>query len=139
MKKIMSTLLCAGLLMSSCVSKHEGKESKSVQEQTVKPVILVGETLKYNYGEDVYLVSFRSKTKLHWKCLEGSEQGKEATETYKLQQIGTHRVFIAWVEADGLGVSQVLDLKTNKVYSYLKIDQELVALEGMITKPTTRQ
>ncbi len=48
-------------------------------------------------------------------------------------------LFIAWVEADGLGVSQVLDLKTNKVYSYLKIDQELVALEGMITKPTTRQ
>ena len=95
---------------------------------------LLGKTFKYTYKDAVYHVQFKSASELHWKAMQGEEAGREDLETYTLQKISPTEYFIAWIEKDGLGVSQVLNLKEKRVHTFLKIDKELISLNGTLTQ-----
>ena len=45
-----------------------------------------------------------------------------------------HTYFISWIEADGLGVSQVLDLTEKTIKVYLFRDQTLTFITGVVTQ-----
>ena len=91
---------------------------------------LIGKTFEYTYGDVVYHVNFKSANTLHWKAIKGEEAGREDDETYTIQQLSSTTYFIAWIEKDGLGVSQVLNLKDKKINAFLKIDKEIIPLTG---------
>ncbi|WP_158839218.1 phenolic acid decarboxylase [Polaribacter sp. L3A8] len=131
-KKII-VLLCFFTLLTSC-SKGQKKDVKEniKNELNLKTISLKGKTFLYNYVDYQYEVSFKSENQLHWKCIKGNELGREEDEHYKLQRINDYTLFISWVEKDGLGVSQVINLREYKVNSYLKIDKEIMPLMGTI-------
>lgn len=117
----------------SCISINETKTNQIATEVVEeKPINLVGKTLEYNYGNTVYEVSFKSNNQLHWKCTKGDELGQEADEIYFTHRLSNHTLFISWIESNGLGVSQVLNLKENVVDCFLKIDKEVISLSGKI-------
>lgn len=91
-----------------------------------------GKSLVYDYGSYAYQLDFKSSDKLHWKCIKGDEKGKEADETYSTQRLNDATFFISWVESDGLGVSQVLNLEAMTIHCYLKIDREIIPLSGSV-------
>lgn len=91
---------------------------------------LIGKTFEYNYGDVIYHINFKSNNTLHWKAIKGEEEGREDDETYSLQQLSSTTYFIAWIEKDGLGVSQIINLKDKKINSFLKIDKEIISLTG---------
>jgi phenolic acid decarboxylase len=94
---------------------------------------LVGKTLEYDYGSNtVYQVRFDSETVMTWTCIQGDEPGRSASETYFVQEISDAVYFLGWVEADGLGVTQVLDLDSHKIYVYLKMHQNMTSLQGTV-------
>ncbi|RNL92303.1 hypothetical protein ED312_03695 [Sinomicrobium pectinilyticum] len=118
----------------SCKNQNESKDKLTEVEKNTpeKIVSLSGKTFEYNYGDYVYEVNFKSENMLHWKCVKGDEKGKEADETYSEQRLNNHTLFISWVEQDGLGVSQVVNLKDNTVNTFLRIDKEIIPLTGTI-------
>lgn len=137
MKKLIVALL-ALTVFTSCKNETETAQKPTIQletkAETVKeePINLVGKKLEYNYGSYIYHLHFKTEDKLHWKCVEGDEKGKEADETYATQRLNNHTFFVSWIEADGLGVSQVINLKDHTINCYLKIDKDIVPLSGTI-------
>jgi phenolic acid decarboxylase len=93
---------------------------------------LLGNTFEYDYGDGAYEVHFNSPTSLTWQCVKGQEVGKSATERCQIQQLSPTTYLIAWIEADGLGVSQMLDLMERKISVYLFKDQSLTFLTGVV-------
>jgi hypothetical protein len=83
------------------------------------PANLIGKTVEYRYGEDVYHVTFDSDSTLRWEAVAGNETGAKENETYVAEWIEVRKLFITWGEANGIGVSQVLDFQKGKVYNHL--------------------
>lgn len=135
MRKVILTLFML-IAIASCKNETEHKsETTTKQEKNMTKdaeMTLIGKTLEYNYGKAIYHVTFNTAKNLHWKCIAGDEKGKEADETYVEQRLNGHTFFISWVEADGLGVSQVVNLKDLKVNCYLKIEKDIIPLSGTI-------
>lgn len=127
---LISTMSCANENAKTPQADKNGTmKSTAVAEKSIP---LVGKTLEYNYGKNVYQVQFKTAKDLHWKCMKGDEKGKEADETYVTQKLNDYTYFVSWVEADGLGVSQVVNLKDNVVHCYLKIEKDIIPLSGSI-------
>ncbi|RBQ30633.1 hypothetical protein CRU92_11470 [Arcobacter sp. FW59] len=120
---IYTILLIVMLAFSGCDTKIETKDEIS----------LAGKIFEYDYGTAGYRVEYKSDDVLHWKAIKGEETGRESDEAYKMQKLGENVYFVSWVEADGLGVSIVLNLKENKVNAFLKIDREIIPLSGTVT------
>lgn len=93
---------------------------------------LTGKTFQYDYGAAVYKIHFTSEDALHWHCLEGDEQGREDDETYHVHALNADTFFISWIEKDGTGVSQVLNLQEMTVHCFLKVDKECIPLAGKV-------
>ncbi|MBL7874640.1 MAG: hypothetical protein JNL53_03195 [Cyclobacteriaceae bacterium] len=83
------------------------------------PLPLAGKTIEYRYGESVYHVTFDSDTTLLWEAIAGDETGAKENETYVAEWIDQDKLFITWGEANGIGVSQVLDFSAGEVYNHL--------------------
>jgi len=93
---------------------------------------LLGKTFQYDYGPLVYEVNFKSETELHWKQIKGEQQGKEADEKYSIHHVNPYTFFIAWIEEEGFGISQVLDVRDKVIETIVRIDKELMPLQGTI-------
>ncbi|MDR7209855.1 MoaF-related domain-containing protein [Flavobacterium piscis] len=134
MKKTILAILMMSFILS-CKEQGKDKVSKSNEIDkisTEKLINLSGKTLEYNYGEYVYVVNFKSDRQLHWKCVKGTEKGREAVETYYTQHLNNDSLFVSWVEQDGLGVSQVINFKNHTITCFLKMDKEVIPLSGTI-------
>ena len=56
---------------------------------------------------------------MHWEAMAGDEKGVKEDENYKIVSIDRQKLFITWGEANGIGVSQVLDFEKGIVYNHL--------------------
>jgi phenolic acid decarboxylase len=102
--------IISSVIMSSCNQKTDLK---------IEPNDLIGKTIEYTYGESIYHVTIDSDTQLHWEAMAGDEKGVLEEETYVIESIGDATLFITWGEANGIGVSQVLDFKNGVVHNHL--------------------
>jgi hypothetical protein len=93
---------------------------------------LIGQTLEYRYGESIYHVTFDSDSTLHWEAVAGDETGAKENETYVAEWIESQKLFITWGEANGIGVSQILDFEKGKVYNHLLRNRDASLSEGEI-------
>lgn len=92
---------------------------------SIQPKSLIGKTIEYKYGEDIFHVTLDSDSTLHWEGMAGHEKGVKANETYFMESLDSARIFIMWDEASGIAVSQVLDFEQGKVYNHLMQNREL--------------
>ncbi len=99
----------------------------------IEPEInLSGKKFEYNYGDFVYEIVFKSNSSLEWNCTQGEDKGKNGIEKYSFQKLDKNLFFISWIEKDGLGVSQVVNFKENKINTFLKQEKEIISLSGTI-------
>jgi hypothetical protein len=103
-----SVLVLALMILATCTTPSN--------ESSIN---LIGKTVEYRYGEDVYHVSFDSDSTLHWAAVAGDETGVMENETYVAEWIEPRKLFITWGEANGIGVSQILDFEKGKVHNHL--------------------
>lgn len=132
-KTILTILIIAAIF--SCKNQNENKhmeKNQNASNSSLKVDSLSGKNFEYNYGNFIYEVNFKSETELHWKCIKGDDKGNEANENYHTFRLNNSTLFISWVEKDGLGVSQVLNLEDKSVKTFLKIDKEIIPLTGTI-------
>lgn len=78
-------------------------------EQTIG---LAGKTFEYHVADYHLRLTFEEETRVHWEYLSapGGLTGKNATETIEQMPVRDDVVIIAWKEADGTQVVDVLDL-----------------------------
>jgi len=119
MKEIIS--LCLLLLLAGCNPSANAPINS-----------LVGKTVEYRYGESVYHVTFDSDSTMHWEAMAGDETGTKENETYVAEWIDSQTLFITWGEANGIGVSQLLDFEKGKVYNHLLRHRDASKGEGDI-------
>lgn len=93
---------------------------------------LVGKTIEYRYGESVYHVTFETDSTMHWEAIAGEESGVKENETYVAEWIDSQRLFITWGEANGIGVSQILDFEKGKVHNHLLRNRNASIGDGRI-------
>ena len=99
---------------------------------STQPFDLIGKTIEYRYGKSVYHVTFDNDSEMHWEAISGDETGVKEKETYKLHVLDDQTVFITWGEANGIGVSQVLDFKKGIVYNHLLRGRDVDIMTGEI-------
>ncbi|RFS13716.1 MoaF-related domain-containing protein [Emticicia sp. C21] len=127
MNKIL-LLIGSIVFLSSCVGK--GEEIPLIKTGKLE----VGQTYVYDYGDALYEVKCLTDSTLRWECVFGEEKGRQETDRYYQKELEGNSVFVTWAEADGIGVSQVIDFNKNKVQSYLLIDKKIELAEAKITK-----
>ncbi|WP_158837900.1 MoaF-related domain-containing protein [Polaribacter sp. L3A8] len=134
----MKNIVFAIMMLTTIISckKHNGNENnQTVVDKNMsqeKVISVTGKTFEYNYGDSVYEVHFKSENILHWKCIKGEEKDREEDENYSKQRLNNYTLFLSWIEKDGLGVSQVVNLKKNSVNTFLTIQKEIIPISGTI-------
>src|SRR5207249_17923 len=92
-----------------------------------------GHRFQYSYENGITLViAFADEHTLHWEAITGPEQGHSATEAYDSVVVAPNIHFIAWLEADGTAVSQVVDYNQMVVHTSLIYDGNRVFLCGTL-------
>ncbi len=99
---------------------------------TANKPILIGQTIAYSYGSDVYHLTFDTDTTLHWEAIVGNEKGLKGTEKYSSDWIDNNLLFITWAENNGTGVSQILNFKKGSVKNHLLHGRQATKGDGKI-------
>ncbi len=119
MKYFASLFILAAIIITGCSNSES--------------VTYVGKTLEYQYGESIYHVTFDSDSEMHWEAVAGDETGAKENENYKAEWVDSQKLFITWVEANGIGVSQILDFENGIVYNHLLRGREVNVGTGKIS------
>ena len=119
------------LVLFSCQIRT-GEEKTSLESLQSEPIEIIGKTIEYRYGESVYHVTIDSESEMHWEAITGDEKGVQEEETYKMEYLDHQTIFITWGEANGIGVSQVLDFKNGVVHNHLLRGREVSIGKGKI-------
>ncbi len=82
-------------------------------------VVLKGRNFEYRLGDYHLRLSFLDETRLQWLYLAAPNglTGKTAVQDIDRRDIGPGLVLMAWDEADGSRVIDVLDLNTNVLHA----------------------
>ncbi len=126
-------LFFLALFMFSC--EQPRKEPGATDQQPIQMTMkdLVGKTIEYRYGEDIYHVTIDNESEMHWEAMAGGEKGVLEEEHYKSEFINRQKLFITWGEANGIGVSQVLDFEKGVVHNHLLRGRDISIGKGEIS------
>ena len=130
MKQFM-LFFCSALLLTtiySCKNETTAVSEDAAEDTTVVSMTakdLIGKTIEYRYGEDIYHVTLDTDSTMHWEAMAGAEKGIKENETYFMEAIDDNKMFITWDEANGIAVAQVLDFEKGIVYNHLMINRAL--------------
>lgn len=79
------------------------------------PETLIGKTFDIEYAsehsKDTYRFDVKDESKIIWKRIAGTDVGKGDEEDYCITLLDEDKILITWIEADGLGLSNVLNFK----------------------------
>ena len=124
------------MLLFSCkgeTSLPQNTDSEEAKcESHISPQDIIVKTIEYKYGESIYLVHIDTDSTMHWEAVSGDEKGVVEHEKYKIESIGYNRLFITWGEANGIGVSQVLDFENGIVHNHLLRGRDISIGKGQI-------
>ncbi len=112
MKKLIPLFL---LILVACKVEINGSEES---------IELIGKTIEYRYGSDIYHVTIDSNNELHWEGLQGEDKGVVYEETYVSEWLDDGKLFISWEEANGIAVSQILDFEAGIVHNHLMNERD---------------
>ena len=118
------------IILNACEQKPT--ENNTSISNKPKPEDLIGKTIEYQYGENIYHVTIDSDSLMHWEAMAGAEKGALENETYIIEPIEDGSLFITWGEANGIGVAQVLDFERGVVYNHLLRGRAVRSEQGKI-------
>lgn len=101
---------------SIATSAHiNSRVSTTLKMSNVTPESLIGRTFDIVYAsdhsKDTYRFDVETDNKIKWERIAGTDVGKGDTEDYVITQIDAENMLVTWIEADGLGLSNVLNFK----------------------------
>lgn len=85
--------------------------------------LLVGKRFLITYETgDTFEVYYKSRSELLWKAVGGPTAGSSGKETIHAVEAAPKVFFLSWLEKTGISVSQLLDLNTMQVTTFMTFD-----------------
>ena len=94
---------------------------------------LIGKTLVFEYTSDTYRIEVLSNARLHWTQLRGDTPGKGDDEDYVYSLLSDDLGLITWIEADGLGLSNVLNFAEATVTTHANMGRTVYLDPGKLS------
>ena len=113
--RLLSSSSSSSLFSSSSSNSNNNKNNNMSAVSTIKtPNDLIGKSFDIEYKSEKSNATYRfhvlTDSKLKWELMKGEGNGNGDEEDYVITQITDEgKLLITWIEADGLGLSNVLD------------------------------
>ena len=108
-----SSLFRSSALLAAANNKNMSSSSTASHTMLMTPTTLIGKMFDIEYAsehsKDTYRFQVLDESKIAWKRIAGTNVGQGDTEDYVITQLDDQKLLITWIEADGLGLSNVLD------------------------------
>jgi len=102
---------------------------------TIAQALLPTGTFIYKYTDGpTYKVTIPNAETLNWECLEGAEKGAKGEERPTRFAVDDGVFFATWIEKSGVIVTQVVNLKSMKVYTTIVEGTERYVLTGEVVR-----
>ncbi len=95
---------------------------------------LVGQIFFFDYLSESYRIEILSTNKLHWTRVKGENSGVNDEESYVFSTLDERKIMLTWIEADGLGLSNVLDLNAKTLTTHANLGREVFVNSGVLGK-----
>ena len=86
---------------------------------------MVGSVFHFVYSDETYRIEVLSLEKLRWTRIEGEDVGQCDEESYTFSELAGGLTMLSWVEADMLGLSNVLDFTAGTVITHAKVGRDV--------------
>ena len=107
------------------------------------PQDLIGSTFDFVYASEhsqaTYRFNVMTDSKIKWDLIEGEGNGTGDEEDYVISELDGGKLLITWIEADGLGLSNVLDFKENTVLTHGNNGRKVWKHTGKLTLLTDKK
>lgn len=94
---------------------------------------LVGTTLMFGYESETYRVEILDEERLRWTRTAGEDVGRGDVERYVASPLGEGVFLVTWIEADGLGLSNVIDLPRGVLTTHANQEREVFENPGSVS------
>ncbi len=91
---------------------------------------IVGASFKFIYLDETYRIDVKSEKRLCWTREAGDNAGQSDEETYVFDVLSPEIILLTWVEADGLGLSNVLNLRDGTLITHANHGREVFQNKG---------
>ena len=93
---------------------------------------IIGRTFLFEYEAESYRIEVLDGTTVQWTQTKGPEEGKTDIERYILSRLGDRSVAITWIEADGLGLTNILDFEKLSVTTHANVGRDVFENAGKL-------
>lgn len=91
---------------------------------------LIGKSFDLIYASETYRIEILDDAKLRWKRIKGDNAGQGDEEAYQYSRISETISLITWIEADGLGLSNVLCFSDTTLTTHANMGRDVFINPG---------
>lgn len=122
MRSILIALSFVAMGVASC-QNNDGERRDFTERMpsiamTADSAHLIGKRVRLIYPEYTTFESFQSDTSIIWTSIDTDGERDEGRESIHYRQIEENIHFISWINKEGEFVSQIIDTKALKVYTF---------------------
>ena len=93
---------------------------------------LVGKEFGFEYTSETYVIQVMDGETLNWTQSKGPNQGNGDTERYNLSNASDTLMMISWVEVDGLGLTNLLDMGNMTLTTHASMGRDVFVNRGKL-------
>lgn len=98
--------------------------------QKVTHKSIVGKNFQLIYSDETYRIDVISESRLRWTREAGDNAGQSDEETYVFDVLSPEIILLTWIEADGLGLSNVLNVLDGALITHANHGREVFQNKG---------
>lgn len=91
-----------------------------------------GKSFKFIYASETYHIEIIDEESLKWTQLQGPHEGRSDTERYVGSVLSPDIVLLTWIEADGLGLSNALNIAEMTVTTHANMGRDVFRNPGTL-------
>lgn len=94
---------------------------------------IIGTSFRLVYSDETYRIEILSENSLRWTRVAGDNAGQTDEEDYVFDPVSTEIIMLTWVEADGLGLSSVMNLTNGSLITHANQGRDVFQNKGRHT------
>lgn len=94
---------------------------------------IIGASFQLIYSDETYRIDIYSTKKLRWTREVGNNVGQTDEESYILDLLSAEIIMLTWIEADGLGLSNVMNVENGSLITHANQGRDVFQNKGRHT------
>ncbi len=93
---------------------------------------IIGMSFRFIYADESCLIEILSTDSFRWSRTAGKNTGQSDSEQYVFSSLADDMFMLTWIEADGPGLSNVLELTDNTLIADANIGRDVFTNSGKL-------